>query len=90
MQTINGINYITAEEALERRPINKAEYERWIYGGLTKKQHDHMIAMALETSRKSAQHRLHLTGGIQAYLQALSTRQHLSNLEADTTSPTRK
>jgi hypothetical protein len=51
MQTINGIDYLTAEEALARRIVNKAEYEKWIYGGLTKKQHDHMIALALESNR---------------------------------------
>ena len=50
MQIVNSIEYITADEALACRLVNKAEYERWIYGGLTKKQHDHMIAMALETS----------------------------------------
>lgn len=33
---------------------------------------------------------LHLTGGIQAYLQALSTPQPLSNLKADSKPPTRK
>ncbi len=38
----------------------------------------------------AAEQSLHLTCGIQAYLQALSTRQHLSNLEAGTTPPTRK
>ena len=52
MQTINGIDYLTAGEALARRIVNKAEYERWIYGGLPKKQHDHMIALALESNRQ--------------------------------------
>ena len=51
MITRDGVNYLTAEEALARRLVNKAEYERWVYGGLTKKQHDHMIALALESNR---------------------------------------
>lgn len=38
----------------------------------------------------AAEQSLHLTGGIQAYLQALSTPQHLSNLKADSIPPTRK
>jgi len=61
MQIVNGITYLTADEALARRLVTKAEHERWIHGGLTKKQHDRMIAMALETSRQSAQHRVQFT-----------------------------
>lgn len=68
MQIVNGIEYLTAEEALARRLVNKAEYERWIYGGLTKKQHDHMIDLAMKSHEKfmSAQHSVHLTAfGVQ-------------------------
>src|SRR5258706_12308520 len=50
MITMDGIDYLTADEALQRRLINKAEYERWIYGGLTKKQHDHSMALAMEAN----------------------------------------
>lgn len=38
----------------------------------------------------AAQPRLHLTGGESAPLQALSTSEHSSGLEADTTPPTSK
>lgn len=38
----------------------------------------------------TAEQSLHLTGGIRAYLQVLSTPQHLSDLKADSTPPTRK
>ena len=44
--------YITPEEALRRRQITKEQYERIIHGGLTKKEHDRMIAKAEETNRE--------------------------------------
>lgn len=42
--------YITADEALARRMINQEQYERWIYGGLSKKEHDRMIALAMKAN----------------------------------------
>lgn len=75
-------------------PLNFQALRQEVNGELTKEWGSNITAEQaqdfLAKVRAAANKRLHLTGGESAPLQALSTSEHGSGLEADSTPPTSK